>query len=263
MTAFSIGALGALGWSTAASGQAATDRSVSASLMAVSMPSPAGPIWIPRDSALKASGTRYDVAWGRAGDGAAAGQETLVLGIRGEGVEHDRGVLGGVAGYGGARVGVRAANGLRVGSLSAIEFYGGVRSYGFTGRPYLPDVGVDLAVGWGGYGGADRARTSLGLRFPVEFVARAGGVRFTAFAAPTLAWGTIHVTECHTTGEDGENDCTFIFDQDLAFGRPRTIMSGGLSLAIEPLAFAVSAGVQHLSAPGEAGRFWVGLSISP
>ncbi len=184
-----------------------------------------------------------------------------MLGIRGEGVEHDRGRIGGVAGYGGARLGLRASNGLRVGSLSAIEFYGGVRSYGFAGQPYLPDFGVDLALGWGGYG--ERARTSLGLRFPIEFVARAGGVRLTAFAAPTIAWGTIHVVECHTTGDDGEKNCTWIFDQDLAFGRPRTIMSGGVSLAIEPLAFALSAGVQHLSAPGEVGRFWVGVSTSP
>lgn len=263
VAASTIGALWSTLTATTANAQerASTDRSVSASLMAVAMPSPAGPIWIPRDSGVRASGTRYDVAWGRAGEGGIGGrQETLVLGIRGESVQHDSGASGAAA-YGGARAGLRAANGARVGSLSAIEFYGGMRSYGFTGRPYLPDVGVDLALGWGGYG--ERARTSIGLRFPIEFVARAGGVRLTAFAAPTLAWGTIHVTECHTTGDDGEKNCTFIFDQDLAFGRPRTIMSGGVSVAVESLAFAVSAGVQHLSAPGEVGRFWFGASVSP
>ena len=92
--------------------RAATDQSVAASLMAVGLPAPAGPVWVSRDSALKASATRFELAWGRAGRSSVAGsRETAVLGIRGEGVEHDWGAVGGVAGYGGARIGIDAHNG--------------------------------------------------------------------------------------------------------------------------------------------------------
>jgi hypothetical protein len=130
----------------------ATDQSVAASLMAVGLPSPAGPVWVSRDSALKASGTRFEIGWGRAVRTSAGGlHETATLGVRGEGVEHDWGAAGGVAGYGGARVGIEARDGaLR--SMSAFELYGGLRSYGFVSRPWIPDFGMDVAIGRGGYG---------------------------------------------------------------------------------------------------------------
>jgi hypothetical protein len=239
-----------------------TDRSVVSSLLAVAMTSPAGPIWIPRDSALKASGTRYDVAWGRSRDGGSNGaQETLVLGIRGEGVQRDRGSIGGVAPYAGARLGFRVHDAVRTRGVSAFELNAGVRSYGFRGMPLLPDFGTELAIGWGGYG--TKARSSVGLRFPFELVADGKAARLTVFAAPTIAWGTIHTVDCPTADrEDDEKNCAF-FDKDFALGRPRSIMSGGVSVVVERLALALSAGVQHLSAPGEAGRFWIATSWSP
>lgn len=243
--------------------RAATDQSVAASLMAVGLPSPAGPVWVSRDSALTASGTRFEVGWGRAGHPSLApSRETVTLGVRGEGVEHDWGAVGGVAGYGGARVGIEADDGaLR--SLSAFELYAGVRSYGFVRRPWLPDFGMDIAVGRGGYGSGSGSRSSIGMRFPIEFVARAGGARLTVFGVPSIAWGTIRTVECHTTGEDSEDDCTWIFHTDLAFGRPRHLMAGGVSIAAEHIGLALSAGVQHLSAPGEVGRYWIGTSWTP
>lgn len=241
--------------------RAATDQSVAASLMAVGLPSPAGPVWVSRDSALTASGTRFEVGWGRTARVSAGGsRETVTLGLRGEGVEHDWGAVGGVAGYGGARIGVEARDGaLR--TLSAFELYAGVRSYGFVRRPWLPDFGMDLAVGRGGYGSG--SRSSVGVRFPIEFVARGHGARVTLFGAPSIAWGTIRTVECHTTGDEAEDSCTWIFDTDLAFGRPRHLMAGGLSLAAERIRLALSIGVQHLSAPGEVGRYWIGTSWTP
>jgi hypothetical protein len=229
--------------------------------MAVGLPSPAGPVWVSRDSALKASGTRFELGWGRARRSSATGpRETATLGIRGEGVEHDWGAVGGVAGYGGARIGIEARDGaLR--SLSAFELYGGLRSYGFVRRPWLPDFGMDLAVGRGGYGSG--SRSTIGLRFPIELVARTGGVRLTMFGAPSIAWGTIHPVACRDTDENGDPDCTWLFDTDIAFGRPRHLMAGGLTLAAERIGLALSAGVQHLSAPGEVGRYWIGTSWTP
>ena len=241
--------------------RAATDQSVAASLMAVGLLSPAGPVWVSRDSALKASATRFELAWGRAGRASIAGsRETAILGVRGEGVEHDWGAVGGVAGYGGARVGIGARNGaLR--SVSAFELYAGLRSYGFARRPWLPDFGIDLAVGRGGY--RTGSRSSLGVRFPIEFVARASGARLTVFGAPSIAWGTIHPVACRNTDENGNPDCTWIFNTDIAFGRPRHLMAGGVSVAAERIGLALSAGVQHLSAPSEVGRYWIGTSWTP
>jgi hypothetical protein len=235
-----------------------TDRSVTSSLLAVAMTSPAGPVWVPRDSVLKASGTRYDIAWGRSRN---REHETLVLGIRGEGVERDRGSAGGVAGYGGVRLGLHARDAVRTAGVSAFELNAGVRSYGFRSLPLLPDFGTELAIGWGGYG--EKARSSLGLRFPFEHALGGRGARVALFAAPTLAWGTIHTTDCPTADrDDEEKNCTF-FDKDLAFGRPRYIMSGGASIALERIALALSAGMQHLSVPGETGRFWIGAGWTP
>lgn len=238
-----------------------TDRSVASSLLAVSMPSPVGPVWAPRDEVIKASGTRYDIAWGRSGSGGAGGRnEMVVLGIRGESVERDLGSVGGVSGYGGARVGLRTRDVVHTRGVSAFELNAGVRSYGFRGLS-LPDFGTELAIGWGGYG--EKPRSSLGLRFPFELVAGGGGARVTLFAAPTIAWGTIHTTDCPTADrDDDEKNCTF-FDKDLAFGRPRYIMSGGASIASERLGLALSGGVQHLSVPGESGRIWIATSWTP
>jgi hypothetical protein len=239
----------------------ATDQSVAASLMAVGLPAPAGPVWVSRDSALKASGTRFELAWGRAARTTIAGsRETAIVGVRGEGVEHDWGAVGGVAGYGGARIGIASHDGaLR--SLSAFELYGGLRSYGFVRQPWLPDFGMDLAIGRGGYGSG--SRSSIGVRFPIEFVAHARGARLTVFGAPSIAWGTIHPVACRNTDANGDPDCTWIFNTDIAFGKPRHLMAGGLTVAAERIGLALSAGVQHLSAPGEVGRYWIGTSWTP
>jgi hypothetical protein len=258
-----LGAEAASATLSGAQDRAATDQSVAASLMAVGLPSPAGPVWVSRDSALKASATRFDVGWGRAGGESASGpHETLTLGIRGEGVEHDLGAAGGVAGYGGIRAGIASRDGA-LHTLSAFELYAGARSYGFSGKPWLPDFGMDVAIGRGGYGSSGGSRSSLGVRFPIEFVAHAGGVRLTAFGAPSIAWGTIHPVACEKVDENGNPDCTWLFDTNLAFGRPRHLMAGGVSIAAERIGLALSAGVQHLSAPGEAGRYWIGTSWTP
>ena len=170
------------------------------------------------------------------------------------------GAAGGIAGYGGARIGIAALGGaLR--SISAFELYGGLRSYGFVRQRWLPDFGMDVAVGRGGYGSG--SRSSLGVRFPIEFVGSFHGARLTMFGAPSIAWGTIRPVACRKVDENGDPDCTWIFNTDLAFGRPRHLMAGGVSIAAERIGLALSAGVQHLSAPGEVGRYWIGTSWTP
>ena len=236
-----------------------TDRSLAASLVAVSMPSPAGPAWMIGDSAKSASATRFDVAWGRAVRGSYGSRhETFVLGVRGETIERDSAGTRASAAYGGARVGFRAVDADGRGALSALELYGGGRTQILPHATVRPDAGVDAVIGWGGFGGNTRA--SFAVRFPVEIAGGSRGARFSVFAAPTMAWGYIRMRPCEDLGPD--DNCGDLHLQ-LAWGQTRYILSGGASAAVERIGLAASVGVQRLVAPGEAARLWVGVSIAP
>lgn len=236
-----------------------TDRSLAASLVAVSMPSPPGPAWVIGDSAKRASATRFDLAWGRAVRGSYGSRhETIVLGLRAERIERDSAGTHASAGYGGVRIGFRAVDPDGLGQLSALELYGGGRSQVLPHAAVRPDAGVDAVVGWGGFGGNTRA--SFALRFPVEIAAGSRGTRVSVFAAPTMAWGYIRMRPCEDLGPD--DNCGDLHLQ-LAWGQTRYILSGGVSAAAEHLGLAASAGVQRLVAPGEVARLWVGVSIAP
>lgn len=236
-----------------------TDRSLAASLVAVSMPSPPGPAWMIGDSAKSVTATRLDLAWGRAARGSYGSRhETIVLGLRGETIERDSARKRASAAYGGVRVGLRAADPSGLGQLSALELYGGGRSQVLPHATVSPDAGVDAAVGWGGFGGDTRA--SFALRFPVEIAGRSRGARFSVFAAPTMAWGHIRMRPCEDLGPD--DNCGDLHVQ-LAWGRTRYIVSGGVAAALERIGLAASIGVQRLVAPGEVARFWLGVSIAP
>ena len=236
-----------------------TDRSLAASLVAVSMPSPAGAAWMIGDSAKSASATRFDLAWGHAVRGSYGSRhETIVVGLREETIERDSAGARASAGYGGVRVGFRAADAGGAGQLSALELYGGGRSQVLPHATVRPDAGVDAVVGWGGFGGNTRA--SFALRFPVEVAAGSRGARFSVFAAPTMAWGYIRMRSCEDLGPD--DNCGDLHVQ-LAWGQTRYILSGGISAAVERIGLAASVGVQRLVAPGEVARLWLGLSIAP
>lgn len=236
-----------------------TDRSLAASLVAVSMPSPPGPAWMIGDSAKSASATRFDLAWGRAVRGSYGSRhETIVFGLRGETIERDSAGTRASAGYAGARIGLRSADAGGLGQLSALELYAGGRSQVLPDAAVRPDAGVDAVVGWGGFGGDTRA--SFALRFPVEIATRSRGARFSVFAAPTMAWGYIRMRSCEDLGPD--DNCGDLHVQ-IAWGQTRYIVSGGLSAAVERIGLAASVGVQRLVAPGEVARLWVGVSIAP
>ena len=234
-----------------------TDRSLAASLAAVSMPSPAGPAWLLGDSAQAASATRFDLAYGRAVRGSYGSRhETIVLGIRRESVERDSAGTRATAGYGGMRVGFRAGDAAGTTPVSALELYGGLRSQLLPGGSVRPDAGIDAMAGWGGFGGNTRA--SVAIRVPVEIAARARGARVSVFAAPTMAWGYIRMRSCEALGPD--DNCGDLHLQ-LAWGQTRYIFSGGVTAAATKIGLAGSVGVQRLLAPGEVARLWLGVSI--
>lgn len=234
-----------------------TDRSLAASLVAVSMPSPAGPVWTIGDSVKRASANRFDVAYGRAVRGSYGSRhETVVLGVRHESIERDSAGTGASAGYGGVRVGFRAGDAAGTTPISALELYAGGRSQLLRGATVRPDAGLDAVVGWGGFGGNTRA--SVALRVPVELATSAGGARLSLFAAPTMAWGYIRMRSCEDLGPD--DNCGDLHLQ-LAWGQTRYIFSGGATAAIEKIGLAGSIGVQRLIAPGEAARLWLGVSV--
>jgi hypothetical protein len=236
-----------------------TDRSLAASLMAVSMPSPVGPAWTIGDSAKAAGSARFDLTFGQAVRGSFGTRHgTAVIGLRMEGIERDSAGTGASAGYVGARVGFRAGDAATTNQISAIELYAGGRTHALSERAVRPDVGLDFVAGWGGFGGNTRA--SLGVRVPVEVAWRTGGARLSLFAAPTMSWGYIRIRSCEDTGP-GDN-CGDL-NLQVAFGQTRYILSGGVSAGAERLGLGVSAGVQRLVAPGEAARFWIGTSWNP
>jgi len=236
-----------------------TDRSLAASLVAVSMPSPAGPAWMIGDSARSRSATRFDLAWGQAvSESYGTRRGTIVLGLRAESINRDSAGTRASAGYGGVRAGFRATDAAGATPVSALELYAGGRSQVLPHGAVRPDAGIDAAVGWGGFG--EDARASFALRFPVEIAGTAGGTRLSVFAAPTMAWGYIRMRSCEDLGPD--DNCGDLHLQ-LAWGQTRYILSGGVSAAVERIGLAASVGVQRLVAPGEVARLWAGVSIAP
>ena len=239
-----------------------TDRSLGASLLAVSVPGPSAPLWQLRDTSRKeAAKTRLEAIYGRAvtGDRIGGVQPTVVLGLRYE--EQTRDSAGHVnrgAGVTGARIGLRAGDRADNQPLSALELYIGGRNMAFLDKPYLPDVGIDFVVGWGNLGVDTRA--SMGFRVPIELVGENKYGRFTLFAAPSMAWGHIRVRSCEDRGP-GDN-CGDLGMQAV-FGRTRFLLAGGTSLTVLPTRLSIVAGVQRLYAKGEESRIWIGTAWTP
>lgn len=131
-----------------------TDRSLGASLLAVSLPGPSAPRLRRPDSTKSESVARFEATYGRAftGDQIGGVQPMVVLGIRGERQERDSaGEYERGATVGGGRVGIRAGERAEAQPISALEFYVGVRNIPLR-KPSLPDVGIDLVAGWGNIG---------------------------------------------------------------------------------------------------------------
>lgn len=238
-----------------------TDRSLGASLLAVSVPGPSAPLWALGDSSPSRTRARIEAVYGRAvvGDRVGGVQPTVVLGLRGESQTRDSaGNYQRGAAVVGARVGIRAGDRAAAQPISALELYVGGRSMSFLDRPYLPDIGVDLVTGWGNLGVDTRA--SLGLRVPIEMVAQSRYGRVTLFAAPTMAWGHIRVRSCEDRGP-GDN-CGDLGMQAV-FGRTRFLLAGGGSVSLLPARVSVTLGAQRLYARDEETRIWIGTSWTP
>jgi hypothetical protein len=238
-----------------------TDRSLGASLLAVSIPGPSAPVWDIRDTSKSRTKARLEVNYGRAftGDHIGGVQPTVVLGLRSESQSRDSAgkKLGG-AEVAGVRLGVRAGEHAETQPISSLELYLGARSMGFLDQPYLPDIGLDVVAGWGNMGVDTRA--SLGLRVPIEMVAQSSWGRVTLFAAPTVAWGRVGVRACEDRGP-GDN-CGDLGLQAV-FGRTRFLIAGGASMSVLPARLSISAGVQRLYAKHEEPRVWFGTAWTP
>ena len=238
-----------------------TDRSLGASLLAVSVPGPSAPLWALRDSTRTRTAARIETTYGRAFTGNRIGgvQPTVVLGIRGESQSRDssgRMIRG--ADVFGARLGIRAGQRAEAQPISALELYAGMRSMSFLDKPYLPDIGVDVVAGWGNLGVDERA--SLGIRVPIELVGQTRHGRLTIFAAPTMAWGALRVRPCEDRGPD--DNCGDLHLQAVV-GRTRFLIAGGASLSVLPARLSIVAGVQRLFAKQEETRAWTGIAWTP
>lgn len=245
----------------AAQDRSPTDRSLGASLLAVSVPGPSAPLWTLRDSAPSATHARIEASYGRAFTGGHIGgvQPTVVLGLRGESQSRDSaGNYQRGATVVGMRVGVRAGERAEAQPISALELYFGARSMSFLDKPYLPDIGIDLVAGWGNLGVDTRA--SLGFRVPIEMIGESRYGRVTLFAAPSVAWGHIRVRSCEDRGP-GDN-CGDLGMQAV-LGRTRFLLAGGASLSVLPARLSITAGVQRLYARDEESRVWIGTSWTP
>lgn len=238
-----------------------TDRSLGASLLAVSLPGPSVPRLRRPDSTKSESVVRFEATYGRAFTGGQIGgvQPMVVLGIRGEQQKRDSdgNYEGGPNAVGGGRVGIRAGERAEEQPISAIELYVGVRNITIR-KPSLPDVGIDLVAGWGNIGVDTRG--SIGLRVPIEMVSETKHGRLTVFAAPTIAWGHIRVRPCEDRGPD--DNCGDLGIQAV-LGRRRFLIAGGASLSVLPARLSVVAGVQRLFARQEETRVWIGTVWTP
>lgn len=238
-----------------------TDRSLGASLLAVSVPGPSAPLWTLVDSSPSRTHAHLEAVYGRAvtGDRVGGVQPTVVLGLRGESQTRDSaGHYQRGAAVVGVRVGIRAGERSAAPPISALELYVGGRSMSFLDKPYLPDIGVDLVTGWGNLGIDTRA--SLGLRVPIEMVAQSRYGRVSLFAAPTMAWGHLRIRPCEDRGPD--DNCGDLGMQAV-FGRTRFLLAGGASVSLLPARLSITVGAQRLYARDEETRIWIGTSWTP
>lgn len=249
-----------------------TDRSLSTSLLAVSIPGPSAPLWTTPDSMQGGEGTRWEIAYGRAsGLTTFAGEaSTLVIGVRAEeqskaslrierltGTDtvSARDLTAGVAGF---RIGLRADERLRSTPIGSIEGYIGGRTLAYTRNSNVPDFGLEVVAGLSNF--VEDLRGQLGFRFPLELVRETRHRRYTLFAVPTMAWGAIRLRGCEDTGP-GDN-CGDLGIQ-LVFGRTRFLAAGGASISVLPSRVSLSGGVQRMFAAGESARLWAGTSWTP
>ncbi|HEU0015671.1 MAG TPA: hypothetical protein VFQ45_18485 [Longimicrobium sp.] len=237
----------------AAQRHAVTDQSLARSILFAAPSLPMSTHQAPRDTAGPAIHRRVEIAHSLLmADGLAA--PVLVAGFRVE--DADRDTLGTSAAVAGARIAAReAADGWAV---SALEFSVGGRSVVDHGRPLMPVLGMDLVVGWGSL--EEEPKGHLGLRFPAEWVRRAGPGWMALTLMPTMAWGHVHFRGCTDRGS-GDN-CGDLGVQ-LEFGRTRFLLAGGATVGLEPSRVTLSLAAQELFAAGQDPRVSLGLSWTP
>lgn len=238
--------------------RSSTDRSLSASLLAVSIPGPVAPFMAADGSGTGAHATRFEVEYGRVMPGGRIGGdgEMVVLGVRSESQASDRsGVRMRGSGVVGGRLGLRAGERGDAQAISAWEIYFGGRNLIVPGKPGWIDAGLEVAVGWGNLGFGKRA--SLGFRVPIEMVHESRQARTTVFLVPGMAWGHIRTRSCEDYGP-GDN-CGDLGVQ-LAAGRTRFLLGGGAGITIRPSRLSIVGGVQRLFAVGEDTRLWLGMA---
>ena len=261
----------AAGPTLAAQRHTPTDRSLSTSLLAVSVPGPSAPLWTTPDSMKGGEGTRWEIAYGRAARPTALAGEgsTLVIGVRAEQQSRQRIEIEGLtdsdttsrqltAGVAGVRIGLRADERMRSSPIGSIEGYLGGRTLAYTRNSNVPDVGIELVAGLSNF--VEDLRGQLGFRFPLELVRETPRRRYTVFAVPTMAWGAIRVRGCEDNGPgDGCGDLGI----QLAFGRTRVLAAGGASISVLPSRVSLAGGVQRMLAAGESPRLWLGAAWTP
>ena len=249
-----------------------TDRSLSTSLFAVSVPGPSAPLWTTPDSMKGGEGTRWEIAYGRAArpTGFAGEATTLVIGVRAEQQSRTpieiegltrtdtasrRNLTAGVAGF---RVGLRADERIRTSPIGSIEGYIGGRTLAYTRNSNVPDFGFELVAGLSNF--VEDLRGQLGFRFPLELVRETPHRRYTLFAVPTMAWGAIRIRGCE---DNGPGDNCGDLGLQLVFGRTRFLAAGGASVSVLPSRVSLSGGVQRMLAAGESPRLWAGAAWTP
>lgn len=235
-----------------------TDRSLTASLLAVSIPGPVAPFTAGADSGAAAQATHFEIDYGRVmpGDLIGGDHQVVVLGVRSESQATDRdGVRVRGSGVVGARLGLRAGDRGDAQAISAWEVYFGGRNLITSAKPEWLDAGLEVAVGWGNLGLGQRA--SLGFRAPIELVHEVRQARATVFLVPGMAWGHIRTRSCEDNGP-GDN-CGDLGVQ-LAAGRTRFLLGGGAGVTLLPSRLSIVAGVQRLFAVGEETRLWMGVA---
>jgi hypothetical protein len=234
---------------------AVTDRALSTSLLAAAVPFPSSSQRAWQDSLHLPERFRMDVGYSRVGIGAAA-EPLLIAGLRTDFASSDPESL--TAAMTGIRMGVRPTEDATGSRPFAVEGYAGIRTLAHPDRGRLPDMGVDVAVGWSNLG--ERSHGTLGVRFPFEFVQARSWGRLTFALVPTMAWGHIRVRQCENLGS-GDN-CGDLGLQ-LEFGRTRFLMAGGVSAGLNSTGLALSLGTQQLLVTGQEPRLSVGLSWTP
>lgn len=241
-----------------AQGRPPEERSLAASLLAVSVPGPVAPFRPSPDTITPGQAVRFELDF--AGDlatGAPTGEvNTIVLGVRSESqATGEHGLLRRGAGLVGARAGFRVGEHDANQPLSAWEIYFGGRNLITRHGLSFMDAGLELAIGWGNLGYEKRA--SLGFRAPIELVHEGSRARATLFVVPTMAWGRLRTRACEDLGPG--DDCGDLGFQ-VATGRSLFLLAGGAGITIVPARLSVNVGIQRLFALGEESRLWIGTA---